>query len=413
MLFGVEMNFCEDNLSGNQLIQVLLFGDSLLPIIGTSGGAVQTLAQALIMENEKSRKLQIDTICFDDIKAREFATQLSFTSVKFITKKHFKSSLFERVYSFVVMSVANYRLLSDSYDCILIEGAPVKLLPFLVSHKARKVISRVVFHVHNRVRRFYGTKKLLNNLLLVAPSLFTIASIGNCCKTSPRLQPTVVKNCVYPDLSDALSLSWDRDLARKDLGVKKDEFLIIYAGRIVEEKGCLDLLNALSLLEPSFKLLFVGSSFFSQAPRTEFEQIVSQKAESLGNRVVFTGYIEHAYVGRYYKMADLCVMPSKCDEAAGLVAIEALSMGTPVVATNRGGIPEYLSPYCVKLLDPEGDFVSCLAEEIKRVKDNYEAIKESTRAISHLVAESYSAHNYYEEMVDCISRVAPRALKRF
>ena len=374
---------------------------------------MQTLVQALIMENERQCKLRIDTICFDDNKARELAARLSFTSVKFIQKKHFKSSFFERVHSFVAMSVENYRSISDSYDCILIEGAPVKLLPFLVSHKARKAIGRVVLHVHNRVRRFYGTKRLLNKLLLVAPSSFTIASICNCYKTSPRLQPTVVKNCVYPDLSHALNPSWDRDLARKDFGIKQNEFLIIYAGRIVEEKGCLDLLNALYMLDPSFKLLVVGSSFFSQAPRTEFEKLVSKNAESLGNRVVFTGYVDHAHVGQYYKMADLCIMPSKCDEAAGLVAIESLTMGTPVVATNRGGIPEYLSPYCVKLLDPEDDFVSRLAEEIKRVRDNYEVIIEDTRAISHLVSEAHSSHNYYEEMVDCISRVAACALKRF
>ena len=365
------------------------------------------------MENEKHRKLRIDTICFEDNKARELAARLSYTSVKFIQKRHFKSNFFERAHSFAAMSVENYRSISDSYDCILIEGAPVKLLPFLFSYKTRKTIDRVVLHVHNRVRRFYGTKGLLNKLLLVAPSSFTIASICNCCKTSPRLQPTVVKNCVYPNLSDALSSSWDRDLARKDFGIKQDDFLIIYAGRIVEEKGCLDLLDALSVLDTSFRLLVVGSSFFSQAPQTEFEQIVSEKAKSLGNRVVFTGYIDHAHVGRYYKMADLCVMPSKCDEAAGLVAIEALSMGTPVVATNRGGIPEYLSPYCVKLLDPEIDFVNCLAGEIERVRDNYEEIIEDVRAISHLVSEAHSAHRYYEEMVDCISRVSSSALKRF
>lgn len=59
------------------------------------------------------------------------------------------------------------------------------------------------------------------------------------------------------------------------------------------------------------------------------------------DRIRFTGYIENAELYQYYQCADMQVVPSMWEEAAGLVAIEGMLSGLPLVVTKSGGLVEY------------------------------------------------------------------------
>jgi glycosyltransferase involved in cell wall biosynthesis len=71
---------------------------------------------------------------------------------------------------------------------------------------------------------------------------------------------------------------------------------------------------------------------------------LSDIAEKLGvmDRVVITGRVDDKAVRDYLALADVFALPSK-EEAGGLVALEAMSSGTPVICSNSGGIAEYVS----------------------------------------------------------------------
>ena len=75
------------------------------------------------------------------------------------------------------------------------------------------------------------------------------------------------------------------------------------------------------------------------------------------DKVIFTGYIPHEELPKYYALADLVVLPSTCEEAAGLTVIEAMMMQRPVITTTMGGIPEYTNPECAVLLENDEYFV--------------------------------------------------------
>ncbi|MBI2845446.1 MAG: glycosyltransferase family 4 protein, partial [Chloroflexi bacterium] len=80
---------------------------------------------------------------------------------------------------------------------------------------------------------------------------------------------------------------------------------------------------------------------FVMAGTGSMEEDIKKRAEELGvaRNFVFTGYISNEDRDRLYKVADLCVFPSLY-EPFGIVALEAMAAGTPVVVSKAGGLAE-------------------------------------------------------------------------
>jgi glycosyltransferase involved in cell wall biosynthesis len=123
------------------------------------------------------------------------------------------------------------------------------------------------------------------------------------------------------------------------------DLTVLFVGRLTEDKGVDDLLRALALLTGrgvGFKALVVGSG--------DQEAALRSQAESLGLRgvVEFIGWVPSEELVAYYDTADVFVGPSIVGrsgwtEALGLVFVEALATGLPVIATNTGGIADVVT----------------------------------------------------------------------
>jgi 1,2-diacylglycerol 3-alpha-glucosyltransferase len=139
-----------------------------------------------------------------------------------------------------------------------------------------------------------------------------------------------------------VDLSMYRDLepqrVRADLGVEGAE-LLIYVGRLAEEKDLDFLLQAFARVlseRPQARLLLVGKGLSERSLRR-----MAQKLR-LGERVVFSGPIGHREVPHYVAAADLFVFTSQVD-TQGLVLIEAMAAGTPVLAVEAPGPADVLA----------------------------------------------------------------------
>ena len=128
----------------------------------------------------------------------------------------------------------------------------------------------------------------------------------------------------------------DKAQSRRELGFDAEAPILIWVGRLEKLKGVDILIQALAQLdERDFTLVLVGGDDRA----AEFkEDLRSQAAEAgIADNIRFAGAVPHDRLPLYYSAADVCVVPSYY-ESFGLVAVEAMACGTPVVASRVGGL---------------------------------------------------------------------------
>ena len=129
---------------------------------------------------------------------------------------------------------------------------------------------------------------------------------------------------------------------RAKLGIGSEEKVILYVGRFDRRKGIETLVRAVAQdrvrQHQNLKLIIAGGSTPGRKDGKERERIENiVKEQDLQDVTIFPGQIEHHDLAYYYAAADVCVVPSHY-EPFGLVAIEAMASGTPVVASEVGGL---------------------------------------------------------------------------
>jgi len=129
------------------------------------------------------------------------------------------------------------------------------------------------------------------------------------------------------------------------------------------DKGLLPLLDALARIEVPFKARLVGTG--------KHLDMIRDHARSLGlaDRVEFPGFVEHAEALDLMRHARVIAFPSMWNEPFGIVGLEAMARGKPVVAFDVGGVREWLDPDRTGILVPRGD-VEGLASALTEMVEN-------------------------------------------
>jgi D-inositol-3-phosphate glycosyltransferase len=145
---------------------------------------------------------------------------------------------------------------------------------------------------------------------------------------------------VAPGVDHAFFGPGDRGQARRALGLAEYGPLLLFVGRIQPLKGAAVAVRALASLvpdHPDARLVIVGGPSGPQG-ETEVDRLVALVDElHLSDKVVFVPPRPHELLSTYYRAADVCLVPSR-SESFGLVALEAAACGTPVVASDVGGL---------------------------------------------------------------------------
>ncbi|MFB6191834.1 MAG: glycosyltransferase family 4 protein [Haloarculaceae archaeon] len=144
-----------------------------------------------------------------------------------------------------------------------------------------------------------------------------------------------------------------RDL-KAELGI--DGEMLFFVGRHTDQKGIEYLLYALAELRRDDLTLVVGGTGHLTAQLKRFVELLG-----IEDRVEFVGFIDESELGDYYASADLFVSPS-LSEPFGITIVEALSVGTRVVATESGAA-EVLPDDCVIEVEPDS---ASIADGIER-----------------------------------------------
>jgi len=139
------------------------------------------------------------------------------------------------------------------------------------------------------------------------------------------------------------------------------DWSLLYVGRIDLRKGIETAVEALARL-PQARLRIVGAD--DPAAEGSLRELAVQAGVS--ERVEFAGPVAHPDLPAVYEAADVVLFPVVWDEPWGLVPLEAMGLGRPVVATARGGSGEYLRDGENALLHPAGD-AAALAAAVERL----------------------------------------------
>ncbi len=145
----------------------------------------------------------------------------------------------------------------------------------------------------------------------------------------PRDKVVVIPNGIFPENFR------QKNMNKKYLSyLNENDRVILYVGRLVQEKGVQILIDSASKIlnsVPNAKLVIVGSG--------PMEEHLKYKANFLGDRAIFAGYIDDEELRYLYKRAEVAVFPSLY-EPFGIVALEAMATKTPLVVSDVGGLSE-------------------------------------------------------------------------
>lgn len=187
-----------------------------------------------------------------------------------------------------------------------------------------------------------------------------------------RLKDNVVNDFNVPEARvEVLSMGVDTEIfkkyeeaeARKSLGLKNDDKIVLFVGNVIREKGVRELIEAYHQVKKNYptSALYILGSQRNESFSSELSDLV--KAEQLTD-VHFKQPVGQKELAKWMSAADLLALPSY-HEGFGLVALETMATGTPVVGSNVGGLSYLLTDGAGILVEPRD--AHSLAQGIEKV----------------------------------------------
>lgn len=181
----------------------------------------------------------------------------------------------------------------------------------------------------------------------------------------------------------------EKEKAREITNLPKNNFILLYIGRMEWRKGIGTLISAVNLLKkdiPNLQLVIVGGKIYGKQKNIkdikEYERLFKKiEEEGVKDKVKFIGRIDHGRLLFFYSATDIFIIPSYY-EPFGLVALEGMACMSPIIASNVGGLKTIIK-----------DGVNGLLFEPRNPLDLKEKIIKlyrSQEVVDHIVKNSYN-----------------------
>ncbi|MDP8233786.1 MAG: glycosyltransferase family 4 protein [Candidatus Saelkia tenebricola] len=168
---------------------------------------------------------------------------------------------------------------------------------------------------------------------------------------------------------------WVNQDVFKPKDIPRSKFKVLFVGRLIEIKGILTLIKV-ARKNKDMTFVFIG----------EGPLLGRIKEAAKDDNIIFLGRVKNTELSSWYNDADVVVMPSLYEEGYGRVILEALSCGTPVIASNRGGIKEVLTDSVGMLIEPTEEEITKALKEI-----NLEKLSKNCRPYAEKMFSSNNA----------------------
>lgn len=401
----------------------IFYGDSngCFPVPASKGGAVSTLIEHLIGSYKKNSNFSLTIFSYYDSKAYSLSKQYPLVTFKWIRvpmvirlldkllynlavflfpKK--KTISFRSIFSLIYMIFKDsYYLRTGHFDKIVIENN----IPLAWIVKLSKFKGDIYYHFHNVPRISGGCRSVFAR----CKAIFCVSKYvaDNVCSEKsaigliPRSKALVYYNCI--DTNFFCPTPSDKNVKDR-FGIKSCDKVIIFVGRLSEEKGIDQLLKAIPyIVTQNIKIVIVGSLMFEEnGPKDKYQQFIVEFTKQYPQKIIFTGYIPQYELPQVYAIADVAVLPSMWDEPAGLTMIEALSCQVPLITTKSGGIPEYVGNDAF-VLDRDVSLPRKIAKAIDYILSNPKKFQSKSQLARQHVVEKFGLNLYYNRFLELLS----------
>lgn len=388
------------------------------PVPSVMGGGIEELMTILLNENEGQENSEykfyfIHKALYGKTKKQfDQDFQLKNSEIVKIKYNRFFNTITRMFNRFLKLLKINKRFSNDyckksfkainkiNPDLIIFEGS-YDIVARDLAKKYGK--DKVLFHAHMQepnknlnILEYFGT--------IISVSNFISNDYKNFLPNDSTINYKVLPNCVNEDRFNKKITINERIQIRKTYGFNDDSFVALYCGRIYENKGADKLIEAVLTLDENFKVLIAGGVQSAKNETSPYLQKIANLAKKYPSKIKFTGYIKNTEMYNIYQSADIQVVPTLCEEAAGLVVIEGQYSGLPQIVTNSGGMPEYINNKGAIIIERDKNLVKNIAKNLKNLYDNKDLYKNMSQAnLSH--SKHFTKQSYYENFIKIIKEV--------
>lgn len=190
-----------------------------------------------------------------------------------------------------------------------------------------------------------------NILNIVSPDVFLAKRVAKTTVLNSRIREAFIDNDVDPEslsvVPNGVNVEQYQNVETNDIQRVLETYrldsnrpLVLFVGTLLPRKGVVDLVKAVGCLnDHDFQVLLAGETGVDEAYTREVKSMIKEK--DLTDVIQIPGFVPDQDLPALYNLADVFVLPSH-EEGFGMTVIEALAAGTPVIATNVGGIPEVI-----------------------------------------------------------------------
>lgn len=393
-------------------MKIAIICSSGLPVPAVKGGAIETLVEIICKENEVYKKIDIDVYSIYDEEAIIESKKYEKSNFIYLCKNKNYMKIRNKLVSFnrkILKLDSTYtyskeiaKRINNSYDKVIIEGDSSIIIP--IAKKVDK--EKIYFHIHHNPlstnhNQFKKEISSINSVITVSEF---ISEAMKECMIPKSVQTVILKNCTDIQKFNKSRYINERIKLRKQYEVNDEDIVIMFSGRPVPQKGIKELLLAFKSLCSKYnniKLLIVGNSGFGKEVTTEFDKTLKDIAETIKEKVIFTGFIHNSKMPQIHAMSDIAVIPSIYDDPAPLVVMECMASGLPIITTDSGGIPEYIGNdncICVKRDNSIVDNLGIALEELIINKEYRNTLGEK----AHNYAQQFNRKKFYEDFINII-----------
>lgn len=387
------------------MISVCLIIPNAFPVPAVKGGAVETLVNNLIDENEIYGNLKIAVVSIYDDQAKMLSEKYKNTEFIYIKAGKYEGTK-DLYFSQTNQYLSDYvdsiekELENREFDFIIAEGGYIQEYKKLLSKYPK---NKCMAHIHGN----YEVDEVVDSIYeyYICISDYIAKHIGDIHPVDVSRIKVLYNGIKIENFNKKISDEEIKRLKNK-FNIKLNENIIMFCGRTTERKGIKELIKAFKLMKNlnNSKLLIVGNSNFGEEVKTQYDIELQEEAESIKDRVIFTGFVPNDQLYKFYNIADVATFPTINEEPFGLVAIEAMAAGCSLILTNSGAFPEIAQNTSIPLINKGEDLVENLAKAIDKCIDNKDK-REIVVAEEQNRAKDFSNEAFYKNFVKLLEEI--------